>query len=70
MKTSQPIPMLSEQDKVYLLALARSSIDLAVNRQPLPEIDMSGLSDILRNDGAAFVTLTKDKHPAWLHRRS
>ncbi len=61
MKTSQPIPILSEQDKVYLLALARSSIDMAVNRQPLTEIDMSGLSDILRNDGAAFVTLTKDK---------
>ena len=61
MKSSQPIPMLSEQDKVYLLALARSSIDQAVNRHPLTEIDLHGLSDILRTDGAAFVTLTKDK---------
>lgn len=61
MKTSQPIPMLTQQDKVCLLDLARSSIELAVNRQPLPEINLNGLSDILRTDGAAFVTLTKDK---------
>jgi AmmeMemoRadiSam system protein A len=61
MKTSQPTLMLSHQDKVYLLDLARSSIARAVNRQPLPEIDQYGLSDILKTDGAAFVTLTKDK---------
>lgn len=61
MKINRSFPTLTEHDKVYLLALARSSIDLAVNRQPLKEIDLCGLSDILRIDGAAFVTLTKDK---------
>jgi AmmeMemoRadiSam system protein A len=57
----QPVSMLTKQDKAYLLGLARSSIDRAVCGQLLPEIELFALSDILRNDGAAFVTLTKGK---------
>lgn len=57
----QSVQTLSQQEKKFLLNLARSSIERAVKRQPLPEIVLDDLSDILRTDGAAFVTLTKDK---------
>jgi AmmeMemoRadiSam system protein A len=52
---------LSLSDKTYLLSLARNAIGRAVNRQTLPKIDLEGLSDILKADGASFVTLTKSK---------
>lgn len=55
------IGLLSSNDKRYLLNLARESIRLAVNGQQTPLIDLQGLSDPLRNNGAAFVTLTQNK---------
>jgi AmmeMemoRadiSam system protein A len=60
MKNDQPKNTLSNQDKIYLLDLARTAINQAVSRQAPPKIDLSGLSDILKADGASFVTLTKD----------
>ena len=61
MKTDPSLQSLSQQEKQFLLSLARASIDRAIHRQPLPEINLEGLSDILKNEGAAFVTLTKEK---------
>jgi len=61
MKTDPSLQSLSQQEKQFLLSLARASIDRAIHRQPLPEIILEGLSDILKNEGAAFVTLTKEK---------
>jgi len=61
MKTNPSLQLLSKQEKSFLLNLARSSIDRVVNQQPLPEISLVGLSDILKADGASFVTLTKEK---------
>ncbi len=49
---------LSIDDKKYLLDLARTAIKLAVNHQTPPDIDLSGLSDVLKNNGATFVTLS------------
>jgi uncharacterized protein len=49
---------LSDQDKSFLLSLARQTIQKAVNHQPLPVLEEEGLSDDLTRNGAAFVTLT------------
>ncbi|UCE25247.1 MAG: AmmeMemoRadiSam system protein B [Candidatus Zixiibacteriota bacterium] len=47
---------LTEADRQLLLEIARTSIDCHLRREPMPEYDVS---DILRKNGAAFVTLTK-----------
>jgi len=52
---------LSREEKVYLLTLARNAISLAIKGQAQPKIDVAGLSELLKADGAAFVTLTKNK---------
>lgn len=50
--------LLAEKDRAYLLKLARTTIEKAVNHQPLPELKESELSQDLLALGAAFVTLT------------
>jgi AmmeMemoRadiSam system protein A len=52
---------LSQEEKGYLLNLARNAISLAIKGQVQPKIDLAGLSESLKTNGAAFVTLTKNK---------
>ncbi|UCG61097.1 MAG: AmmeMemoRadiSam system protein B [Candidatus Zixiibacteriota bacterium] len=47
---------LTAADRETLLKIARTSIDCHLNKKPLPSFETS---DILRDNGAAFVTLTK-----------
>lgn len=49
---------LTEEEKRYLLMLARQAIELVVRGQPLPPLDLSTLTPTLRENGASFVTLT------------
>ena len=51
---------LSEQDKHFLLDLARRTIEKAVNQHSLPAWDEQALSETLKEKGASFVTLTKN----------
>jgi AmmeMemoRadiSam system protein A len=53
-----PERYLTDQDKGFLLRLARESIENYVNNKPLPKLDKSTLSLILQEEGASFVTLT------------
>jgi len=52
--------VLTEQEKMKLLRVARAAITAAVKRAPLPAIDVDAQTPLLRDDGASFVTLTKD----------
>ncbi|MEN4010722.1 MAG: AmmeMemoRadiSam system protein A [Chloroflexota bacterium] len=49
---------LSEEEKQILLREARRAIELAVNGQPLPWLDLAQLPPRLREAEATFVTLT------------
>lgn len=49
---------LTDNDKKFLLKLARESIESYVNNRPLPNFDKKALSQVLQEDGASFVTLT------------
>ena len=49
---------LSEEDRSFLLFLARQSIVNYINNKPLPKLVLSELSPILKEEGASFVTLT------------
>lgn len=51
---------LSEQEKDFLLTLARQTIMKAVNQQPLPMWDDANLTEGLSQKAASFVTLTMD----------
>ncbi|MBA4383642.1 MAG: AmmeMemoRadiSam system protein A [Anaerolinea sp.] len=51
---------LSDQEKNFLLSLARQTIIKAVNQQPLPMWDDADLTEGLSQKGASFVTLTLD----------
>jgi len=51
--------MLTNEDKSILLKLARESLICAVNQKPLPQPKLDDYSEILRANGAAFVTLTE-----------
>jgi AmmeMemoRadiSam system protein A len=53
---------LALEEKQYLLKLARNAITCAVNHQTPPGVDLSLLSEGLRSNGAAFVTLTRETH--------
>jgi len=55
------VPRLTAEEKKILLAIAREAIKAAVNRQPLPEINLAKLPEKLREVGASFVTLTIDR---------
>jgi AmmeMemoRadiSam system protein A len=50
---------LTDSEKKQLLSLARQTIELAVNRRPLPKLDLSEFSPSLCENGASFVTLTE-----------
>lgn len=50
---------LSDEEKKYLLNLARETIGNALDGKPEPGIDFDSLSDNLREAGASFVTLTR-----------
>ncbi len=54
---SQP---LNDNEKSYLLKLARDTITCALNEKAEPEIEARELSPALRENGASFVTLTID----------
>jgi uncharacterized protein len=49
---------LTEEDKQVLLHLARQALEVVLQGQDLPELDLDKLSDPLKNPGAVFVTLT------------
>ena len=50
--------LLSQEDRTFLLNLARQSIREALDRQSLSPLDYSQLSPQLKEPGATFVTLT------------
>jgi uncharacterized protein len=51
---------LSDNEKDFLLTLARQTIVKAVNHQPLPMWNDADLSEVLLHNGASFVTLTME----------
>ncbi len=50
---------LSEEERRYLLRLARESITRRLRGESPPEIEFGSISPRLAEDGASFVTLTK-----------
>ncbi len=53
-----PEQQISDPDRRFLLTLARQTIQDCVNGGPAPEIKPGGLSPVLQEPGASFVTLT------------
>jgi len=53
-----PEQHLTENDRSFLLTLARKSIENYANGTSLPLVDPDALSPLLREPGACFVTLT------------
>lgn len=53
---------LSEAEKQILLRLAREAIETCVHGKSLAPVDLATLTPLLREDGAAFVTLTMNGH--------
>jgi AmmeMemoRadiSam system protein A len=51
---------LVEIQQAILLKIARDAIQKAANEQPLPKIDSKSLPSALVENGASFVTLTKN----------
>jgi AmmeMemoRadiSam system protein A len=51
---------LTDEDKNYLLSLARQALEDGVKGDPIPPIDIDNLPSILVQPGATFVTLTID----------
>jgi len=51
---------LEEIQQGILLKIARDAIKKAASRQPLPKIDLKNLPSALEENGASFVTLTKN----------
>lgn len=51
---------LTEEERRYLLELARATIERATRGEPLPALDQARLTPRLRAEGASFVTLTRD----------
>ena len=52
--------MLSIEERISLLRLAREALESGVAGKPLPPIDLKLLSKNLQEEGASFVTLTLD----------
>ncbi|MFZ6030552.1 MAG: AmmeMemoRadiSam system protein A [Chloroflexota bacterium] len=50
---------LNAEDRRFLLALARQSLEAGVRGQALPTLNLPSLSPALKAHGASFVTLTK-----------
>jgi AmmeMemoRadiSam system protein A len=53
-----PEQHLTDTDRLFLLSLARQSIENYANGKSLPTVDLDALSPLLREQGASFVTLT------------
>jgi len=53
-----PEQQLSNDDRTFLLKLARNTIENCVNGTRPPKLDPDALSPILKEQGASFVTLT------------
>jgi AmmeMemoRadiSam system protein A len=53
-----PEQHLTDTDQSFLLSLARQAIENSVHGDSVPPLDESGLSPLLREQGACFVTLT------------
>lgn len=51
---------LSPEDQKTLLELARQTLELIAKHEDLPVLDLEGYSPDLRENGASFVTLTKN----------
>jgi AmmeMemoRadiSam system protein A len=51
---------LTTEEKQTLLHLARQALETGVRGDPLPTLDLSALTPVLRADGASFVTLTRN----------
>ena len=49
---------LDTEERVLLLKIARQAIENAVNKIPLPELELSKMPQRLQKQGASFVTLT------------
>jgi uncharacterized protein len=52
--------LLSAEEQIILLKLARQALEKGVRGEPLPPLDLQMLPAQLREIGATFVTLTKD----------
>ncbi len=50
---------LTEDEKKILLKLARQVLTEAVNHLPMEPVDLTGLTECLKQEGASFVTLTE-----------
>ncbi len=53
---------LKDQDKSYLLKLARETITKYLHNGEIPEVDLSTLNSSLKTHAGAFVTLNKNSH--------
>jgi AmmeMemoRadiSam system protein A len=53
-----PEQSLNENERKYLLKLAREALVSSVNGKALPPFDQQEITSILRDPGASFVTLT------------
>ncbi|MFC2089752.1 AmmeMemoRadiSam system protein B [Bacteroidota bacterium] len=53
--------VLTDEDKKMLLAIARESIESAFENKDLPVVDENELSELLRTNCGAFVTLLKEE---------
>lgn len=58
--TSSASFSLSERDKIQLLTLARLSIETMMQKNELPTVEASQLSEVLKTSCGAFVTLYKN----------
>ena len=54
-----PDDPLTQEERAYLLRLARQSLEQGTAGKPLPALDEASLTPRLRAPGAAFVTLTR-----------
>lgn len=50
---------LTEAERKILLRLAREALERGVRGEPLPALDASALTPLLRSAGASFITLTE-----------
>jgi len=50
---------LTAEERQVLLKLARQAMEASVRGQPAPVVDLTALTDRLRQEGASFVTLTR-----------
>lgn len=51
--------MLSKEEQITLLDLAREAVAHAARQERLPAVDLASMSERLRRDGASFVTLNR-----------